>query len=96
MNEVSENQIIVDCYVCEDDPNLWCIQGHLVAGGVSMMFTDGLVDTTEHFDVYVDYMRTMAESLGIPLVIEKDALEIRQELEEEEKVDPDANSWQIL
>jgi hypothetical protein len=84
MNEVSENQIIVDCYVYEQDPNMWCVQGHLVTGGLSMMFTDGLVDCTEHFDVYVDHLRTMAESLGIPFVLEKDAVEIRQELEEEE------------
>lgn len=76
------NKIVVICFENQDFE--WFLGGQLVVGAQSVELQNGLVADTESLDSMVALYRSLAEGLGIPLEVEQEVDDLREEWETEE------------
>lgn len=76
------NKIIVGCFENQDFE--WFLGAQLVVGEQTAGLQDGLVSDTESLDNMVTFYRKIACGLGIPVEVDKEVDDLREEWEKEE------------
>jgi hypothetical protein len=76
------NKIVVGCFENQDCE--WFLGAQLVVGEQTVELEDGLVADTESLDRMMALYQGLADGLNIPLEVEQEVTDLREEWEEEE------------